>query len=45
MLPFLQGQLCEEISEKESEIISGGKVAVTQKYPSDGDDSSKVEVL
>ncbi|MEH2070213.1 MAG: microviridin/marinostatin family tricyclic proteinase inhibitor [Nostoc sp.] len=35
---FLEEQVCEEISEKELEQISGGRAAVTLKYPSDSDD-------
>ncbi|MFN6563019.1 MAG: microviridin/marinostatin family tricyclic proteinase inhibitor [Nostoc sp. ChiSLP01] len=37
---FLETQLCEEISEQESQLISGGLAAVTLKYPSDQEDGN-----
>ncbi|MDF5711279.1 MAG: microviridin/marinostatin family tricyclic proteinase inhibitor [Nostoc sp. S4] len=37
---FLEEQVCEEMSEKELEQISGGRASRTLKYPSDSDDFS-----
>ncbi|MEH1941825.1 MAG: microviridin/marinostatin family tricyclic proteinase inhibitor [Nostoc sp.] len=35
---FLEGQNAEDISDEESEAISGGNLIVTQKYPSDNEE-------
>lgn len=39
---FLEGQNAEDISDQESEAISGGTTVVTQKYPSDNEDGGVV---
>lgn len=36
---FLEGQNCEDLSDQQSEAISGGNIVVTQKYPSDSDEA------
>lgn len=36
---YLEGQLCEEVSEEDAEAVAGGSLMVTMKYPSDGEDA------
>ncbi|MEH2380496.1 MAG: microviridin/marinostatin family tricyclic proteinase inhibitor [Nostoc sp.] len=36
---FLEGQNAEDLSDQQSEVISGGCTAVTKKYPSDSDEA------
>ncbi|QSJ14101.1 microviridin/marinostatin family tricyclic proteinase inhibitor [Nostoc sp. UHCC 0702] len=35
---FLEGQNIEDLTDQESEAVSGGCTAVTLKYPSDNED-------
>ncbi|MEH1962620.1 MAG: microviridin/marinostatin family tricyclic proteinase inhibitor [Nostoc sp.] len=35
---FLEGQNGEDLSDQQSEAISGGQTAMTQKFPSDSED-------
>ncbi|WP_257236708.1 microviridin/marinostatin family tricyclic proteinase inhibitor [Nostoc sp. 'Peltigera malacea cyanobiont' DB3992] len=35
---FLEGQKGEDLSDQESEAISGGQTFMTEKYPSDSED-------
>lgn len=39
---FLEGQNGEDLSDQESEAISGGQTLMTEKYPSDNEDGSVV---
>ncbi|MBN3898726.1 MAG: microviridin/marinostatin family tricyclic proteinase inhibitor [Nostoc sp.] len=39
---FLEGQNGEDLSDQQSEAISGGCTVVTQKYPSDNEDGGVV---
>ena len=36
---YLEGQLCEEVSEEDAEAVAGGFIVMTMKYPSDREDS------
>lgn len=42
---FLEGQNVEEISDEESEAVSGGVKYRTEKYPSDNEDGGIVTTL
>lgn len=40
---YLEGQVCEELSEAEMEVVRGGdSTATTLKYPSDQEDSGGI---
>lgn len=39
---FLEGQNCEDLTDEESEAVSGGKIGHTRKYPSDCEDGNGV---
>ncbi|MEH2457447.1 microviridin/marinostatin family tricyclic proteinase inhibitor [Nostoc sp.] len=39
---FLEGQNGEDLSDQESEAISGGQTLMTEKYPSDNEDGGVV---
>ncbi|WP_414530540.1 microviridin/marinostatin family tricyclic proteinase inhibitor [Nodularia chucula] len=35
---FLEGQTCEEVTEEQSEMVTGGRIFATRKFPSDSDE-------
>ena len=39
---YLEGQTIQEMSEEEMEAMGGGRVGVTEKYPSDHEDGGPI---